>query len=319
MIPKKREWRMNKKYLALLLLALQFAPTNTASLVYNMRIRRAFNVPAGLKQKSFVLLSALPIYFGRRSHITNAQTYTDVHEKRNIFGALFNARYIPSKNWWAEVTTGLENDHSSFEGSDTFSASRTGLDDFLFTGGYRHFIGKNTQLVAYGLAGLPSGRTVRLDDRYGPLVGSRLYGAGFGTEASHAFINTLKRSLSGIVQQRFVHLFNRSWTPVLPAGDIIEPGNFTDVLATIQYQEKMTVYEIGYNATFFTNQGVITPLKEVPTPNSMRNAAYFNVLHLIRNTITHKPIVIGGGVNASTANLFHARTVSVWADISIVF
>lgn len=311
---------MNKKWLLLLLIATHIPLNYAVTIVYNMRIRRAFNIPHGLlKPKKFILLSALPIYFGRRSHITNEQTYTDVHEKRNIVGSLFNVRCIPSRNWWAEVTTGLENDHSSFEGSDPFSASRTGFDDFLFSGGYRHFVGENTQLVIYGLAGLPAGRSVRLDDRYGPLVGSRFYGAGFGTEASYAFIDNEKRTLSGIVQQRFVHLFNRSWNPILPPYDLIEPGNFTDVLVTLQYRQDLTVYEAGYNVTIFTNQGVITPKVTVETNTFVRNAGYFNVLHLIRSTVPHTPIAIGGGVNAGGTKQFKAKTFSVWFNLTIAF
>src|SRR5271163_4109888 len=241
----------NKKWLLLLFLAAYIPLSYAYPLVYNMRIRRAFHVPFALKKKSFVLVSGLPIYFGRRSHIVTAAPAVDVHENRNIVGALFNVRYLPSLNWWVEVTTGIENDHSSFTGSDTFSASRTGFDDFLFTGGYRHFLGEKTQLVIYGLAGLPAGTTVHLEDRYGPQVGSRFYGAGFGTEASYSFIQNKKRTLSGIIQQRFVHLFNRAWNPVLPPCDIIEPGNFTDLLVTLQYRENITAYEIGYNPTFF--------------------------------------------------------------------
>jgi hypothetical protein len=310
----------NRKRLLLLLIATYIPLGHAFTIVYNMRIRRAFNIPPGLiKPKKIVLLSALPIYFGRRSHIVTAQPAVDVHEKRNIVGSLFNVRYIPSRNWWAEITTGLENDHSSFEGSDPFSASRTGFDDFLFSGGYRHFIGDKTQLVVYGLAGLPAGRSVRLDDRYGPLVGSRFYGAGFGTEASYAFIECEKRTLSGIIQQRFVHLFNRSWNPILSPCDILEPGNFTDILATLQYRQEVTVYEVGYNPTFFTNQGVITPAATVSTNTFVRNAGYFNVLHLIRSTIPHKPIVIGGGVNAGATKQFSAKTFSVWFDVTVVF
>jgi hypothetical protein len=311
---------MNKKKLLLLLFATHIPLSHTVAIVYNMRIRRAFNIPQGLLQsKKFVLLSALPIYFGRRSHITNAQTYTDVQEKRNIVGSLFNLRYMPSRNWWAEVTTGLETDHSSFEGTDTFSASRTGIDDFVFAGGYRHFIGKKTQLVAYGIAGLPAGRKLELEDRFGPLVGSRFYGAGFGTEASYAFIDTQKRTLSGIIQQRFVHLFDRSWNPILSPCDTIQPGNFTDILATLQYRHEVTMYETGYNLTIFTNQGIVTPKTKVSTSTFLRNAGYFNVLHLIRSTVSHTPIAIGGGVNAGGTKQFDTKTFSIWFNLTIAF
>ena len=76
-----------------------------------------------------------------------------MHEYRNVEGALFNVRYLPSLNWWVELTTGLEYDQSTFTGSDAFSASRTGFDDFLFTGGYRRFDWRSRQLVVYGFSG----------------------------------------------------------------------------------------------------------------------------------------------------------------------
>lgn len=311
---------MNKKWL-LLTIALYVPLTHTAPLVYNMRIRRAFHVPFELRKKSFTLLTALPLYFAHRSHIVTETPSVDVHEYRNIVGSLFNVRYLPSLNWWVELTTGLENDRSSFTGSDPFSASRTGFDDFLFTGGYRHFLGERTQLIFYGLAGLPAGRTVRKDDRYGPLVGSRFYGAGFGTEASYSFIQSKEQTLSGIIQQRFVHFFSRHWFPVLPACDVIVPGNFTDILVTLQYRKQVTAYEAGFNPTFFTNQAVITPIETVSTDNFIRYAGYINVLHLIRSTLMHhrKPIVIGGGLNVSGSKVFHAKAYSVWLGVTIVF
>jgi hypothetical protein len=171
------------------------------------------------------------------------------------------------------------------------------------------------------LAGLPAGTTVRKDDRYGPLVGSRFYGAGFGTEASYAFIEEKKQTLSAIIQQRFVHFFSRNWFPVLPACDTIVPGNFTDLLVALQYRRQVTAYEAGVDFTFFTNQGVKTPAAMVSTANFTRYAGYINVLHLIRSTVQEgrKPIVIGGGVNVSGTKVFHAKTYSVWLGVTIVF
>lgn len=312
---------MNKKWL-LLIIATYIPLSNAYTLVYNMRVRRAFNIPPELlTPKKLILLSALPIYFGRRSHIVTQTPAVDVHEKRNVVGSLFDVRYIPSRNWWVEATTGLEYDRCSFEGTDSFSASRIGFDDFLFTGGYRHFIGERTQLVAYGLAGLPAGRTLRKDDRFGPLVGSRFYGAGFGTEASYAFIEEKDHTLSGIIQQRFVHFFDRHWFPVLPPCDIIVPGNFTDLLVTLLYRKQVTVYELGFNPTFFTNQAVITPTGTRNTSESPRYGTYLNILHLIRGAIGshHKPIIIGGGLNFSSSKTFHSKTFGAWFGVTVVF
>lgn len=312
---------MNKKWL-LLFIATYIPLSNAYTLVYNMRIRRAFSVPQDLlPSKKPVLLSFLPIYSGRRSHIVREESGVDVHENRNVVGSLFNVRYVPSRNWWVEATTGLEQDRSSFDGTDTFSATRTGFDDFLFIAGYRHFIKKKTQLVAYGLGGLPAGRTLRKDDRFGPLVGSRFYGAGFGTEASYAFIDTKEHTLTGVIQQRFVHFFDRHWFPIFPPCDIIVPGNFTDILVALMYRKRTTTYQLGFNPTFFTNQAVITPIARTPVSTSPRYGAYFNALHLIRRTMNNerRPIIIGGGVNASASKTVNLRTFSTWIGLIIEF
>lgn len=311
---------MNKKWL-LLFIATYIPLSNAYTLVYNMRIRRAFSVPQDLlPSKKTLLLSVLPIYSGRRSHIVREESGVDVHENRNVVGSLFNVRYVPSRNWWVEATTGLEMDRSSFDGTDSFSASRTGFDDFLFIGGYRHFIRKKTQLVAYGLAGLPAGRTLRKDDRFGPLVGSRFYGAGFGTEASYAFIENKEHTLTGVIQQRFVHFFDRSWFPIFPPCDIIVPGNFTDILIALMYRKRITTYQLGFNPTFFSNQAVITPITRTPVSTSPRYGGYFNALHLIRSTMNSKrPIIIGGGVNCSASKTVNLRTFGSWIGLIIEF
>lgn len=308
---------INKRFLALCF-ALYMPLSHATYLVYNMRIRRVFFIPFIVGNKSYTFLTGLPLFFARRSHIVTETPAVDVYENRNMVGALFNARYSDALNWWIDVTTGLETNHTSFKGSDPFSASKTGLDDFLFTGGYTFAIGDRTELVIYGLGGLPAGRKVSKEDRYGPLIGSSFYSAGFGTEASHAFIHEKEQTLSFIIQQRFVHFFDRHWFPILPACDTIVPGNLTDILATVQYRRHTTAYEIGFNPTFFTNQAVKTPSITTKIPNSIRYGLYINSLHVFKSTLEHKPIIIDGGFSFSTTQFFDTKTYNVWLGLSIV-
>lgn len=313
---------LKKILLILVLIATHTSLNHATTLVYNLRIRRSFNLPFALKEqkKARILASAIPIFYARKSHIVDATKYLDIDEKRRVGGALFNVRYIPSKHWWLEVTTGLETEHSNFRGSDSFNAARTGLDDIVFAGGYRHFIGQNTQIVGYGIFGTPTQRSVSLDDRYGPLVGSRFFNLGFGAEGSYAFITKPDFGLTGVLQQRFIHGFDRSWFPILPKCSIIQPGNFTDLLGTLQFRKNFTGIEVGYNPTFFTNQAIISPTKQkISADTFIRHGGYISVAHLILNTTFDKPMVIGAGCNISGSKKFDARTFSTWLNISVVF
>jgi hypothetical protein len=282
------------------------------TLVYNMRVRRSFNVPESLKQlKSRYLVTALPIYFQRDSQIDN-QGDVIIAEDRKTGGVIGNLRYIPSKRWWAEVSTGVEKDSGSFTGASPFSASRVGLDDVVFTSGYRHFVGKHAQVIGYGLVGLPTRRTVTLEDRFGPLVGTRVYNAGVGGEASYSFANSLKRSTSFIVQGRFIHGFDRRWDPILPADEKIVPGNFSDVLVAFQYREKRTLFQAGYDMTIFNNQGIKRPNETVTIDTFIRNSWYATLAHGTLHGFVDKPTFFGAGFSVSRTQRFTARTLTAW-------
>jgi hypothetical protein len=292
------------------------------TLVYNLRIRRIFNIPLvieRLKKKSRWPITAVPIFSTRESHITDKRTLLDTREKRGTGGILFNARYILSPNWWAEITTGIETDHASFKGSDTFSASRTGFDDIVISGGYRYFLGDKIQLVGYGLIGLPTQYKIDLHDRFGPLLGTRIYTLGGGTEASYSFISTLNRSFAAIAQTRFLHGFNRKWNPILPEGSKIQPGNSTDILLTLQYREKRLIIEGGYDATLFTNQALILPTQKIETDAVVRHSAYLTLSYVWLKAFFNKPFVFGTGFNVNRSKTFDAKTVTSWLYGTIVF
>ncbi len=304
----------------LLFLLIAHTTSHSVTLVYNLRVRRIFAVAAVLERmKSRTLATAVPIYFTRSRPLLEECTNLNGCERRRTGGAIINLRHVPSKHWWIAATTAIATDHGTFTGSDPFKASRSGLDDLVFTAGYRHFAGDNVQLVAYGLAGIPTRRKVTLEDRHSPLLGTRFYNMGVGGEVSYSFIRELKRSFATIAQIRFIHGFNRSWCPILPAGSKIQPGNSIDMLFTAQYRKKRTVIEGGYDGTFFTNQAIITPVETIKADTVYRHTGYLSLSHATFETFLGKPIVYGAGFNASYSPKIESKTFSFWIHGSIVF
>lgn len=293
---------------------------HAVTLVYNLKVRQIFNIPtvlARLKSRKFFTL--VPIFYARNSHITDVLTKLDVCEKRRAGGSLISFRYVPSKHWWIEATTGIETDHGNFVGTDPLNASRTGFDDIVFESGYRHFWGERVQLVAYGLAGIPTRTQITRCDRFGPMVGTRIYNLGCGFEQSYSFINELPRSLSMILQERFIHGFNRNWFPILPQGSKIQPGNFTDVVLSLQYREKTTIFQASYNATIFTNQAVILPTQKIEGTTYVRHSGSLVLSHGWFEGLFGKPFICGAGCNISGMKRFDTKAVIAWVYGTIVF
>lgn len=309
-----------KKIIPALLLFCAIAPSHAVTFVYNLRIRRVFTIAALLERmKSRWIATAVPIFSTRSSHLTNTATQLDVREKRRAGGSLVNLQYIASKHVWFEATTAIETDHATFTGTDPFHASRTGIDDIVFSGGYRHFLGKKIQLVGYGLAGFPTRRKIDQTDRYTPLVGTRFFNIGVGGEISYSLFSELKRSLALITQIRLIHGFNRSWYPILPKGSEIQPGNVTDLLLSTQYRKRRTIFEGGYNGTFFTNQALLLTTGTVKADTAIRHTGYAGVSHAIFNGLFNKTCIIGTGLSVSYAHKTDSKTVTTWISGSIVF
>ncbi len=290
------------------------------TLVYNLKVRRVFTIAAVLERmKSRLLFSAVPLFFTRSRDLIDTRIGLKGREKRRAGGSLLNMRYIPSKHWWLEVTTAIETDHATFTGTDPFHASRVGLDDFVFSAGYRHFIGKRCQLVGYGLVGIPTRRKVTLEDRHTPLVGTRFYNLGFGVEGSYSFISELRRSFAAIIQARFIHGFNREWFPILPKDARIQPGNGTDLLFSFQFRKRRTIVETGYNLTIFSQQAVILPTETIDADTLVRHSGYLSLSHALLKGLFNKPFIFGAGFNVSRTHTLDIRTFTGWIHFSIVF
>lgn len=297
-------------------------PLQAITLVYNMKIRRVFeaNTLSNKENKSRWVATAVPIVYTRNRTIVDNALGINVCEQIIIGGALLNLRYISPESSWVEVTTGIEKEHVKSQGSSVFTNSRTGLDDIVISVGHNIFPTDKTQIVFYGLAGLPTHRKVTLLETFNTPVGTRFFSVGLGSEFSYSFINTIQKSLLVLLQARFVHFFNRNWSPILPVDAKIQPGNVTDLLFTAQYRKRRNIFETGYNPTFFTNQAVILKTGTVPGPHFVRHSVYGSFAHVCKHfPVLKTPVIVGTGFSVGASQRFDTRIFSCWVNISTIF
>ena len=87
-----------------------------------------------------------------------------------------------------------------------------------------------------------------------------------------------------------------------------------------QYGHHMTLYEIGYNPTFFTNQAVQLVTQTIEAPSFIRHTMYARLTHLIPEfEPLAKPLVIGCGINIGASKYFDTRIYSCWFNMSTTF
>jgi hypothetical protein len=315
---------MMKKVLYVLLACSVVHNIDSTTLVYNMKIRRAFAAGSLLnikQKKQFAwLLTALPIYYQRTRQISVQQLSNAIHEKTRSGGSIFNARLLAPYHWWAEVVTGLEKQTTQYAAASNTQVSRTGFDDIVISIGKNFFFAHdNGQAVVYGIAGFPAYRAVSEADQFDPQVGTRVFGLGVGGEVSYSFIKQQAQALIGIIQTRFVHFFNRRWAPILPCDARIQPGNITDLVLLLQYRKKKNVIEVGYNPTFFTDQAVLLPAQTIKTDTFVRNSVYANYLLLFeRLPLIKMPGGLGAGINIGRANRFDTKIFACWLNVTVL-
>jgi len=177
----------------------------------------------------------------------------------------------------------------------------------------------NGQIVAYGIAGFPTYRAVSAADQFDTPVGTRFFGLGGGGEISYSFIKQRAQALIGIIQTRFVHFFNRHWSPILPCDARIQPGNITDLVLLLQYRKKKNVFEVGYNPTFFTNQAVLLSTQTLKTDTFVRNSVYANYVHLFeRLPLIGMPGGFGAGINLGRSDRFDTNIFACWLNMTVL-
>ncbi len=312
---------MKKQLLIIPLLCLP--SLHGTSLVYNLKIRRTFaGIGSFIKHgdKAAVVFSGLPIIYHRTAHVINPDFLTDVHTKRLGGGAILNLRYIPSKCWWAEITTAVEKESLSSKGTATFSTSRTGFDDVVLAAGRNFFIGEEAQYTMYGLAGFPTKWSISRFDALDGLVGTRFYSVGGGAELSYRFLHTEHSSVAGVIQLRAIHFFDRSWEAIFGPGGRIQPGQLIDLLFSARYLRRLTSVETGYNPTFFVDQAALLPTQTIQSKTAVRHGVYLSVMHLLEHhRLFDKPIALGAGFNFNRLGRFDANSYLAWLNITLIF
>ncbi len=307
-----------------LLACILFQTTQSTTLLYSLKIRRAFGIQTGTEQdnkKGSLLLTALPIVSRRTRHLVIEESAVDSYEDARIGGVVANLRYIYEKKWWGEVATGIGKERVKLCGTVAFTNARTGMDDIVVAAGRNFFFGKRTQFVLYGIAGFPTSSEVTAEERFDTVVGTRFYSLGAGSELSHAFIQHPQRALIALAQVRFLHFFTRSWFPVLGEGGKIQPGNAIDLLFTLQYRQQKNLFEAGYGPTWFTNQAVIVPATGVvPGRSSVRQGMYGSYNRLFRELpLLGLPGALGTGISVGRNDRFNSKILTWWVDMAIKF
>lgn len=310
-------------YLFYLIVFLLTSNVQAITLVYSVRIRSVFeSAHAALEdhKKSSWVATALPIIYVRDRHIVDPARSIDVCEHQIIGGSLFNIRYIPSEHWWFEATTGLEKETACERGTINRHNSRVGFDDIVLSAGYNVRPSDAVQICLFGITGFPTHKGVTAAEQFDPLVGTRFNSLGAGAELSYNFIDERMSTLTGIFQTRFVHFFSRNWFPILPRDARIQPGNITDLLFSARYRYDGTVFETGYNPTFFTNQAVLLRTGTVHSENYVRNSIYATLSHGWKDFPgLHIPLILGTGLNIGRSHHFDTKIIAGWVSLTTTF
>ena len=289
----------------------------SVTLVYNLKIRRAFDAHKILKNKNkkiYFLTTLLPIMFWR--NIDDLLVVNDfISQESSIYGLLGNFRMNLGKNWWTEVSTGLEHQTNKLIKNKKYTkGSRTGFDDILCSIGYDDFINQNAQYSAYLVTGIPTTQKRSLLDTYDTLIGTRFYSVGGGAEYSYAFLKKEDFGLVGICQVRYLHFF-----PSDSDQKNIIPGDTYDLLLAVHRRKYNTVVEIGYEGTLFANQQIHRP-DFIKSPPFTKNGGYINMVYLVpENTFLKNPLAIGCGASASFSSYLHSFWRGFWIHASTVF
>lgn len=294
------------------------------SLVYNLKIRRAFPGLDDLLRKpngKTWVVTAVPIVYNVDRSITSQIFNIDAFQNHFLFGSLINIAFVPKKGYWVEVTSAIEHERAKSKGMPTFNTSKTGVDDIVIAGGKNIFFGnKKTQLSIFGLVGFPTTWKVTAFDAQDALVGTRFYGIAAGAELSHALLQNHKQALIFFLQTRLLHFFDRKWEPILPVGGRIQPGNVSDYIFALRYRHIQTMMEVGFNETIFTNQAVKFSGQTVASSAYYRHSFFARLNYLtMRLPMTNKPGSFGGGFLVSRAKRFNTKIVSGWINVATAF
>lgn len=291
------------------------------SIVYDMKIRRLFNIESMLERHKGRLWipTVIPIVFESKRRFIDEQTDLDLKQRRLITGSEFNIRYLPSKYWWYELTAGLQKEKLKARGTFTINESRIGFDDIVYSAGRQFYPANRTQLVFYIIGGFPTRLKVEPFEEMGALVGTRFFSFGGGSEASYQFYQKENDYAAIVFQNRFIHFFKRDWKTLTGVDATLKPANQTDLLFAFRSSIKNNFVDIGYNATFSTNEVQRTVNRVMEPPAIVRNAFFATIARIIPIWPMGNSFLTGAGFSIARAKTFKTRTIAGWLTLSANF
>lgn len=169
------------------------------------------------------------------------------HENRFSAGLIEALRLTHNHSWIEFIAAfGKERVHLDQQGT-IINESRFGMDDFLIDIGHNFLdaTGKK-QLLVHWLTGIPLTKKVSLAEVNQPLWGTRTYATGPVIEGVYEFVRSEADDIFIGLIARFLHRFERRYTPILPANAFLHPGNTLDILALFHYRHYTQNIEAGY-------------------------------------------------------------------------
>ncbi len=291
----------------------------SVSIVYTMKLQRIFSSGNVAKKEdvSSTSLTGLPFLYFRNRHIAKPDIFAkaddssdiDIYERRKAQAFIIDFRHIAQSGSWADITTGLIRDESNAKGTSIFKEKKYGLDDIILSFGTTKKYNKKYEMLFYGLAGFPAKRKVTQYDTFDTFAGTRFFGTGAGIEFSYTALHNDEQSCIFLINNRFVHFYKRAWNPIFSLHDKIIPGNITDILCALYTRHKKTVFEIGYNPTFFTNQRRELSSQKISEAAYTRNAGYIILSHGS----------FGIGTSRAYEKLFSSHIQTYWLYLNYTF
>ncbi len=182
-------------------------------------------------------------------------TPSDQWKETRFLGGIIEALRLVHNHTWIEFIAAFGKENVRFSHKGVFGReSRAGWDDFLIDVGHNFLdaSGKK-QLLVHWLTGVPLTRKVTLAEVESPLWGIRTIATGPVIEFAYDFIRNPAQDLFLGIIARFLHLFKRTYEPILPSDAFFHPGNALDILALFHYRYEAQNIEIGYIYTRYNN------------------------------------------------------------------
>lgn len=233
-----------------------------------------FAEPPGFPSK-FILSPLIASFTGHGDH-------TDPWHEKRLSAALVQSLRLTHNHTWIEFIAAFGRERVRFDQQGVRGTqSHFGLDDFLIDIGHNFLIDEKgkLQILVHWLTGIPLKWKVTLAEQNDPLVGTRTFATGPVIEWAYDFIRNTEYDVFVGFIGRFLHRFQRSYQPIIPANARFNPGNLIDLLTLIHYRHYGHNLETGYVATLFINQSYRFPDSIQRLPSGRFHSIYIDYFY----------------------------------------